>query len=288
MPVINGTLNLAAQQLIRALRGAREARRIPSRTLSAQLGFSHARVSHWETGRQVPTVADVVALLDAMDIQGAERDIILTYAREANTPNPLARIPGIPAALADAIAYERTVSSIQEWAPVIVPELLQTSTYTRALATRQGCDRLDVDTRSLIQSGRQQVLARASDPVELTAVIGQAALCEPGIASPQVMAEQLDFLIAQAARPNVTVRVMSPSVGWHRGLTGPFRLYRLPDGQEFARHDHLGSACVVIDRTGDYRSAVAEMISKALSAEKSVRRLTEIAQAWRGAARAQA
>jgi hypothetical protein len=155
--------------------------------------------------------------------------------------------------------YERTVCAIQEWAPVIVPDLIQTPAYTVAVAASQGCDPVDVDTRSLIQAGRQRILTRTVDPVEFTAVIGESALREP-IASAQVMAEQLDFLVAQAACPNVTIRVMPASAGWHLGLTGPFRLYRLPDGQEFARHDHFSSACVVTGRTDEYRTAVTEMM----------------------------
>ena len=280
MPLIIGNLSLAAQQLNNALRAAREARGITSRTLSEQLGHSHAWLSHRETGRQVATVAEVVAVLDAMDVSGEERHVILAHAREANAPNPLALLPGIPPAVVDAIAYERTVSSIQEWAPAIVPDLIQTPAYTAALATSQGCDPLDVDTRSLIQVGRQRILSRTIDQVEFTAVIGESALREP-IASARVMAEQLDFLLAQTACPNVTIRVMPASAGWHLGLTGPFRLYRLPDGHEFARHDHVNSACVVTDRIEDYRAAVAEMIDKSLSVGKSIRRLTDIAQEWR-------
>jgi transcriptional regulator with XRE-family HTH domain len=280
MPVIVGNLTAAAQQLIRALRAAREARGMTSRALSEQLGYSHAWLSHRETGRQIATVAEVVVLVDAMGVGGEERESILTYAREANAPNPLALVPGIPPALVDTIADERAVCAIQEWAPVIVPDLVQTPAYTAALATSQGCDPIDADTRSLIQSGRQRILTRAIDPVGFTAVIGESALREP-IASAQVMAEQLDFLLAQTVCPNVTIRVMPASAGWHRGLTGPFRLYHLPDGQEFARHDHFGSACVVTGRTDEYRTAVAEMIPKALSVGKSIRRLTDIAQEWR-------
>lgn len=280
MPLIIGNLSAAAQQLIRALRAAREARGITSRNLSEQLGYSHAWLSHRETGRQVASVAEVVLLVDAMGIGGEERETILTYAREANAPNPLALVPGIPPALVDAIACERAVCAIQEWAPVIVPDLVQTPAYAAALATSQGCDPVEMDTRSLIQVGRQRILTRVIEPVEFTAVIGESALREP-IAPAQVMAEQLDFLISQTACPNVTIRIMPASAGWHLGLTGPFRLYRLPGGQEFARHDHFNSACVVTGRTDEYRSAVADMIEKSLSVGKSIRSLKDIAQEWR-------
>ncbi len=280
MPVIIGNLSPAVQQLTRAIRTARRARGLPNRTLSAQLGYSHAQVSHWETGRQVPTLAQVIALVDAMDISGDERQSILGYAREAIAPNPLAKLPGIPPVLADGIAYERLACAIEEWAPAIVPDLVQTSDYTRALATSQSCDPVDVEIRSLIQAGRREILTRTNTPVEFTAVIGHAALRE-SIAPAHVMAEQVDFLIDQTARPNITIRVMPVSAGWHVGLTGPFSLYRLPDGQECARHEHLGSACVVTGRADDYRRGLAVMLGTALSAEESIRCLAEIAQQWR-------
>ena len=42
-----------------AIRAIREGSGISGRKLSAQLGMSHGTVSHWETGRRVPTVEDV-------------------------------------------------------------------------------------------------------------------------------------------------------------------------------------------------------------------------------------
>ena len=280
MPSVIGNLSPAAQQLKGALRRAREARGLASRTLAYELGYSHAVVSNWETGRRIPTFDQVIALVDAMSITGEERQSILAYAREATGPNPLARLSGVPPVLADTIAYERLACAIDEWAPAIVPDLLQTSDYTRSVATCQGCDPADVEVRSLIQAGRREILTRTNAPVEFTAVIGHSALREP-IAPPQVMAEQLDFLLAQNSRPNIKIRIMPASAGWHFGLAGPFSLYRLSDGQECARHEHMSSACVETGRADQYRRGLALMLGEALSVGKSIRCLSDVAQEWR-------
>lgn len=279
MPETISNLSPAVQILRYALRTARESRRVTSRSVSERVGLSHAMVSNWETGRRIPTMAQAAMFVDALGINGEERDTILAYARDANAPNRLSRIPGIPPWLADVIAYERMAWTIEEWAPAIVPDLVQTPDYTRALATSRRYGPVDMETHGLIQAGRREILTRTVDPVEYTAVIGQSALREP-IAAPRVMADQLEFLITQTNRPNITIRVMPVSPGWHVGLTGPFSMYCLPDGQECARHDHLVSACVVTARADEYRTGLDLMLSKALSVRESIQWLAEMSKEW--------
>lgn len=284
MPVVVGTVMPAVRVLLNALREVRERSGMTSRDLSLHLGFSHSVVSHWETGRSIPTPEDIAGALTVLGVVGAERATILGLARAAAAPIGAELMPGLPPQLADTIEYERSAVAIDDWAPAIVPGLVQVSAYTRALYTAQGCDAHEVEARVLVQSGRRDILTRHTAPVEYVALISEAALREP-IGSPQVMAEQLYDLLALAALPYVTIQVMPLSCGWHLGLLGQFGLYHFPNSPDVVRHEHVGSACFLDDRDTECAAAVDAMMRQACSIPKSLRTIRDIAQAWEKASK---
>jgi transcriptional regulator with XRE-family HTH domain len=265
--------------LLDALRQARTREGVTSRDLSLRLGYSHGVVSHWETGRRVPTPEDVATLLGALGIIGPERDRILTLARDAAEPNWLTvGMPGLPAQLADVLDHERAADAIDEWAPATVPGLLQTTEYTRALYAAHGRLPAEVAVRGVIQGGRREVLTRTHRPVEFTALVSEVVLREL-VGTPQVMAEQLHDLLALSARPTVTIRVMPLGAG-ALGLLGQFVRYHLPAVDDVVRQEHLNTVSVVTERVKDYSAAWDVMLARAVNVQGSLQCITEIATDW--------
>jgi transcriptional regulator with XRE-family HTH domain len=268
--------------LVAALREVRGRCGITSRDLSLRLGYSHGVVSHWETGRRVPTPEDVATLLGALGIIGQERDRILNLARHAAEPNWLTiGMPGLPRQLAGAVECERSADAIIDWSPTVVPGLLQTSEYARALCAAAGLAPSDVEPRVMIRVGRREILTRTTAPVGFTALISEAALRQP-IGTPQVMVEQLRFLVEAGRRPNIEIQVMPQFIEWHPGLAGPFLLYRFPEAPEVVHFEHFSSGAFVPDvyDVKMYRAAVDIMRHKALSVEDSLRRIVKIGKYW--------
>jgi len=133
MPGIAGTPR--ARALAAALREARRSSGFGLRELARKLSISHTQISHWERGERVPNVENVAMMLGALRVSKGDRNNILELARKTGEPNWLtAGASGISAQLAGAIECERAAHTITEWAPMIIPGLLQTPDYARAIA----------------------------------------------------------------------------------------------------------------------------------------------------------
>lgn len=259
-----------ARALAGELRASRKNAELTGRELGRKLGLSHSVVSHWETGRRIPTQVEVASVLTATGVVGAEKDRVLDLARHAAEPNWLtAGSTGIPHQMAGAIECERSARAITEWAATGLPGLLQTPEYTRSIMLASGLRAPEVDDRVMLRFGRREILTRR-DPVEFEALIGEAALRD-AIGDAVVMRAQLCFLLEMAARPNVRIRVMPSRSGWHPGHSGPFILYDFPHYRPVLYFEHYSSGAFVPDDydVGKYRTAIDTMRGVAMSPEDS-------------------
>ncbi len=246
------------------------------------MGFSHAFVSHWETGRRVPRPDEVAALLGELRVTGAERDRIMQMARAAAEPSWIGGgIPGVPEHVIKAVDHERCADAVTEWAPTTIPALLQISDYARAQCTLSGLAYTEIESRVLIRAGRREVVCRGIEPITFTALIGENALREP-VGTAVIMAEQLNYLLEAAQRPNITIRIMPSLIGWHPGLAGAFTLYHFADSPEILYFEHYSSG-VFLSESHDidmHHRALDIMRDKALSEAESANLIVEIAKKW--------
>jgi transcriptional regulator with XRE-family HTH domain len=239
---------MAASQTPRArflgaeLRDARTNVGISVRELARRLGIGHAKVSLWENGKKVPTTVDVAAYLQAIGVTGDERERLLDMARQAEQPNwLLAGVPGIDAELGALMEFEKTAREIMVWAPLLVPGLLQTGDYARAIMGTSP----SADTRVAMRLGRRDILTRRH-PATFTAIIREDVLRQP-ITDPEVMAAQLDHLQRTAELSNVTVQIMPSQAGYHPGLAGPFVLLEFPKARPIVHLEHHRASAFVFD-----------------------------------------
>ena len=104
----------------------------------------------------------------------------------------------------------------------MVPGLVQTADYTRALHER-AVPRLEdsaIEERVKERSTRQQILARENPP-QLEIIIDEAVLHRP-MGGSSVMREQLDRLLEESERPNLTIQVLRYEIGAHPALESNF------------------------------------------------------------------
>lgn len=127
-------------------------------------------------------------------------------------------------------ACARTVTSYQ---PNLIPGLLQTADYDRALVERIWPDgpAEEWDRRVQLKTHRQNVVLRKLAPARLDVVIGEAALRHL-VGGPAIMAEQLRRLIElPALHPNIRVRVLPFETGFPGGSSMPaFVILRFDEG----------------------------------------------------------
>jgi hypothetical protein len=181
------------------------------------------------------------------------------------------------------VEVEQMANEVVTWSPLVLPGLLQVSSYTRAIMQSARVPDEEIATRVAVRMGRRDILTRR-DPVHYTALIGEGVLAQT-VGGPQVMAEQLDHLLMMSAHENVDLRIVPTATGWHSGLYGAFHLIKSAD-IAFAHLENVVSSVFVQepDAVAGFAACVPELSRIAMSAERSfeliakeVRRTTGVA-----------
>jgi transcriptional regulator with XRE-family HTH domain len=267
-----------ARILAGSLRKAREATGMSLRELGKRIGISYSVISYWETAQRVPSPEDVASFLTAVGVTGEEKGSILKVARDAEAPNYLAvGVPGISQQLNGVLECERTASAMTEWSPQLIPGLLQTSGYARAILGASDEPRAQIEHRVTLRAGRRDALT-LKQPLHLDAVIGESALRQR-IGGTEAMGEQLRHLMRFAELRSVTLRVIAEHGDWHPGLMGPFVLYEFPTAPAIVHLEHHRSGVFVFDSddVAVYKIAADTLREKAMSPDQSKGLIAEIA-----------
>lgn len=161
----------------------------------------------------------------------------------------------------------------------VMPGLLQTEGYARALLTGRIGFNGDVEEAVSARLARQAILDR-DDPPELFAVIDEAVLHRP-IGGPGVMAGQLNHLIDLGSR--IILRVIPASTGVHDGLPGAFTVAEFA-GSTSAAYLESGLRGMVIQDTDDVTELTAtwdRLAAETLPRSASLKLIEEVAQQWK-------
>ncbi len=148
---------------------------------------------------------------------------------------PLVSQEALPRWFRPFAEVERTATSIRSWEPMVIPGLLQTQDYARALisAWQPGDGREAVQEQVTARMERQQLLER-EDPPLLWMIIGEVALRNP-VGGPAVLRDQLGQLLdREAEHPKIIVQVVPLDAGAHPGLEGPLVLVTSPGEADLA------------------------------------------------------
>jgi transcriptional regulator with XRE-family HTH domain len=131
------------------------------------------------------------------------------------------------AAFRDFAAYEADAVALWSFEHTLVPGLLQTEDYARAVLERHpNVTDEQVTERVAARLARQAVLDR-EDPPLLWVLLDENVLHRE-VGGAKIMRDQLSRLAGMARRPNVTVQLIS-RIGAHPGLLGAFVLAETPN-----------------------------------------------------------
>jgi transcriptional regulator with XRE-family HTH domain len=225
-----------ARALANVLRDKRKAAGLNTRDASEKVGISPATLNRTELGTRMPPFDEVTALLTAYGVTGVERERVLTIARTAY-PAGWWETGGnaLPKQLPTLITFESEASKITHFQPLVVPGLLQTHAYMRAVMEASGVSDADTEARVSARAGRQTVLTR-KNAARYLAIIDEAALRRP-FGGCAVMAEQIRKIIEDAGRPNVTVQVIPFARGGYP-LYAPYVLLEFGKAREIVYLEH--------------------------------------------------
>jgi len=259
------------------MKAAREQRGWSQADLADQIPYSLSTISMVEALHRVPT-----------------RDLAGHLDKTFDTPGTFTRLEArlrdlpFPASFRPFAAYEAEATALYVFEHSLVPGLLQTSEYARAvMATRPNTAEDEIDNLVIARLARQSVLTRDDPPAPLLwALIDEGVLHRP-VAPAEVVHDQLLHLVAVSRRPNVTVQVVPYSAGGHTGLLGAFTIADLGGSPGTVNVEDITDGRVFEDPgmvsrvTLRYKSLQSEALPKGASREL-IARVAE--EQWKGTA----
>ncbi|MEU7424648.1 helix-turn-helix domain-containing protein [Streptomyces sp. NPDC048362] len=243
------------------------------------VGWHQSKVSRIETGASGVKPADLRLLLDAYGVRDRHlRELLLMLAgsEDAGGRNRWwhAYRGVLPPTYRDFISLESQASTMRTLETTVVPGLLQTAEYARAVTRAAVKDLAEerLDALVEVRLARQDVL-RSNPPLKLSAVLDEAVLRRE-VGGPRVMARQRERLLEAAHLPQVRLQVLPLTAGAHVGLTGPFVIFSFPSTSDLdvVVLDQLTSS-LYLERKEDlvaYTEAFNTLRMHALSPEESL------------------
>jgi hypothetical protein len=197
-----------------------------SRAVAERLLCSSTKISRMETGQRGASQRDVRDLCQIYGVEDPARYEHLMELSRQGRGQAWWQPYNLP--YATFIGLETEAIAISDFEPGVVPGLLQTSEYARAVHERT-FTRLTpalIEQRLEARRNRQQVLTRSGPPL-LHTIIDEAVL-HRAIGGPVVMATQLEHVVkASVELPNLTVQVLPYSVGAHPALDSTFIVLKM-------------------------------------------------------------
>jgi len=215
------------RRLAAELRRLRDAAELTIDEVGEKLECSASKISRIETGHVGVTPRDVRDMLEVYGIEDDEREALVQLSREARKKGWWHSYNEVFTGA--FVGLESDASSLRTHQALLVPGLLQTEGYMRAVirAIRPDWTEADVDRRVVARVTRQKLLTDPHPP-EYWAVIDEAVLRRT-TGSPAIMRAQLQRLIELAALPHVTLQVVPFSAGAHAGMEAPFLILGFPE-----------------------------------------------------------
>ncbi|MFD5702606.1 helix-turn-helix domain-containing protein [Streptomyces lasiicapitis] len=261
---------------LRALRGRAG---LTSGEAAARVGWHQSKVSRIETGRSGVRASDVRLLLEAYDVEDPQlRELLVALAGgddETGRHHWWHAYRGLlPPAYRDFISLESQACRVRTLETTVVPGLLQTPDYARAVtrAALGGLPEEQVEALVQVRLARQDVL-RNDPPLRLSVILDEAVLRRQ-VGGPEVLAGQMRRLLEAARLPQVRVQVLPFAAGEHIGLIGSFVILSFPNISDLdvVVLDHLTSS-LYLERKEDlkaYTNAFNSLQGKALSVKDSM------------------
>lgn len=220
---------MRSRELGEGLRAAMERAGMSGRETAKRLGWSDSRVSRLLAGTRGGSEVDVSAFLAICGVVGDERVRLMKLCKEQHTPGWFqqhgSRLPRQVRALVD---HETKAVSYSDFQPILVPGLLQTGDYARAVIIGSSAvSEAEIDDRVAARLARRNVFSRER-PARFTFYIHEFALRLP-IGGPGVMSDQLHEILRMSVRSSLTVRILPAAVGAYAATAGPFILMEFPE-----------------------------------------------------------
>ena len=243
---VPGSPTVRRRRLAAELRGIRESKGKSGDAVAAALKWSPSKISRYERARTGLQPREVERLLDYYEITGSRRALLLALAEDAAQKGWWEEFAdGLSADYQQFIGLEHEASSIAIWHVDVVTGLLQTEAYARhIISSYSQVEPIApgmIERLVKVRMQRQEVLNREPG-LQLSVVLDESVL-KRRVGDELVMYEQLQRLVHEAGRPNLTLQIL-PLDAQHTVFGESFVIFRFgPDNdamlQDVVSTEHL-------------------------------------------------
>ena len=287
-----GSPTVRRRRLAAELRGIRESKGKSGDTVAAALKWSPSKISRYERARTGLRPREVERLLDYYEITGPRRALLLGLAEDAAQKGWWEEFTvSLSEDYKQFIGLEHEATSMAIWHVDVVTGLLQTEEYARHIIGSYS--RVEPVAPGMIgrlvrvRMRRQQVLDR--DGLQLSVVLDESVL-KRRIGDEAVMYDQLQRLVKEADRPNLTLQVL-PLDAQHSVFGESFVIFGFGQDadamlQDVVSTEHLRSGFTLEGERDTYlhRIAFQMLVDAALDPVASRKLILETAETyWSGA-----
>ena len=287
-----GSPTVRRRRLAAELRGIRESKGKSGDTVAAALRWSPSKISRYERARTGLRPREVERLLDYYEITGPRRALLLGLAEDAAQKGWWEEhADSLSEDYKQFIGLEHEATSMAIWHVDVVTGLLQTEEYARHIIGSYS--RVEPVAPGMIgrlvrvRMRRQQVLDR--DGLQLSVVLDESVL-KRRIGDEAVMYDQLQRLVKEADRPNLTLQVL-PLDAQHSVFGESFVIFGFGQDadamlQDVVSTEHLRSGFTLEGERDTYlhRIAFQMLVDAALDPVASRKLILETAETyWSGA-----
>jgi transcriptional regulator with XRE-family HTH domain len=273
-----GSPTVRRRRLAAELRGIRESMGKSGDAVAAALKWSPSKISRYERAKTGLQPREVERLLDYYEITGPRRELLLALAEDASQKGWWEQFTdALSPDYQEFIGLEHEASTIAIWHVDVVTGLLQTEAYARHIISSYS--KVEpiapgmIERLVKVRMQRQRVLSR-DEQVQLEVVLDESVL-KRRVGNDMVMYEQLQRLIREADRPNLTLRIL-PLNAQHTVFGESFVIFGFgPDSdamlQDVVSAEHLRNGVSLQGERETYLHRIAfDMLADAsLDAESS-------------------
>ena len=247
-----------------------------------------AGLSREELGAQINYSASLIAMVETRG-RAPTRKLALLCDKTFGTPGTFERhekrLRDVPfsSGFRPFEPYEAVAVSLRLFEHTLIPGLLQTEDYARAvLSTHPGTTPDEVDERLAARMARQAILDREDPPPPVLWVLLDEQVLHRDPGSREIMHKQLVHLADMARRPNITVQII-PAVSMHAGLMGAFALAETPELPNIVYLENADDGQTAEDPGMGSKMALQfdALRTEALTGRASIATIEKAADQWR-------
>jgi transcriptional regulator with XRE-family HTH domain len=245
--------------------------------VAEQLLCSPSKVSRMETGQRGATLRDV---RDLCCIYGVTDQARITHLMDlVRESKQQAWWQSYELDFANYVGLEAAAISISYFQSSIVPGLLQTPDYMRAMyqAGFEEYTQEKIEEHVEVRLRRQNLLTR-DPPLQMSVVLDEAVLHRT-VGGPAVMGAQLEHLVEVAQRPHVTIQIIPYTIGAHTAMDSNFNILEFGDVAPSMVYVEGLIGWIYIERAQDisrYRQVHEHLRTVALDLRESMELITKV------------